>query len=104
MRGVPNDPAAYAAKRAAISEAKRAAKVINGEPVKPAKRKYTRRTPVTEATEVLPTFSRGVRKDVEKLEEEIEFLRNLNEQLRVRTITAENRLMTLLDLITKAGL
>ena len=141
-RGVPNDPVAYAAKRAAIYEAKRVAKLAAG-PIElpPVKRTYkprkkagdnqppsgvsiseTRRKAMnarkgarierfaasrprmaTEKADLL-TETHAVEPKILDLENTVDTLTWENEALKKRVEDSDRRIMTLLDLISKAGL
>ena len=103
-RGVPNDPAAYAAKRAAISAAKREAS-----PKSTKKRAYVRRTtPSARAQSAMASMDIVMQKNkqtdelrdkISDLEADLYLLKSSNESLRDQLIDVNNRLRALLDLL-----
>ena len=104
--GIPKNPEATAAKRAAVVEARRAAKLAAGDiPVK--KRAYKRRnTTATNADLLTETHTIRTKQGniVEELEKEISRLKASNESLRDQLIDVNNRLRAVLDLIVRMDL
>lgn len=112
--GIPKNPEVTAAKRAAAVEARRAAKLAAGPGEVPrVKRSYKRRNstrPSVVSEEVKQSIAsldrelKGKIRDLEELDAKYASLIAANEKLRDRLIESENRLMTVLDLISMVRL